>query len=152
MVRDAEVAEDLVQESFLAAAESLNSFEKRSAFYTWLYGILLNKFRGWLRSREKAVSLENVGHEEESSRGHPLFQSDAPQPFERLELSETSGFVHQALEELPAHHRTVLMLRYLEDLSYEQIAQVLGCSIGTVKSRIHYALKRITAKLRPHVE
>jgi len=141
-------AEDLVQDTFLAATESLKRFEERSSLYTWLYGILLNKFRGWLRRQTiPNISLESIWHEDDSTTGEEVFSTQEPGPLEVLEAKEDQDLVRQELRKLPEHHRSVLMLRFVEGMSYDQIANTLGCSIGTVKSRIHYGLKRMGHRL-----
>lgn len=144
--RDA--AEDLVQETFLAAVTALPSFQRRSSSYTWLYGIMLNKFRAWLREKNGMVLLPDVSEDSEASNPADLLEADELGAYEKLVRGETAQIVREALNELPAHHRAVLALRYLENMSYEEIAKVLDCSLGTVKSRIHYALRRIAAKLK----
>ena len=141
------VAEDLVQETYLAAATSLDSFEGRSSVYTWLYGILRNKFRGYLRGRHHQVSLQQLTEESGGADAGELMGDDEPGVYEQTVRRETAGIVREALDALPEHHRAVLSLRYLERMSYKEIADALECSLGTVKSRIHYALRSIAASL-----
>jgi len=150
MCNDADTAEDLVQETFLAAATSLESFEGRSSFYTWLYGILLNKFRAWLRRKGRAIALDEMVSDTEDGSLADLLADDRPDAPEQMTQRETAALVREALDELPAHHRSVLVLRYLETMSYQDVADALGCSLGTVKSRIHYALQKVAGKLRRH--
>jgi len=141
-------AEDLTQDTFLAAAESMQRFEARSSLYTWLYGIMLNKFRGWLRHKSrKRLSLEAMVEDDESLTSSGLLAAETPQPVDVAANREYASIVREILDELPEHHRGVLMLRFMEELSYEEIAQTLDCSIGTVKSRIHYGLRRIGVEL-----
>ena len=148
MCNDPSVAEDLIQETFLAAAGSLGGFQGRSSHYTWLYGILLNKFRGWLRSKGGAVSLHQLAQDPDGTDPLESLADNGPSAHEQMARSETARTVRGVLDELPPHHRSVLALRYLEDMSYEEIGATLGCSLGTVKSRIHYALLRIGAKMK----
>jgi len=150
MCNDPEAAEDLVQETFLAAITSLESFEGRSSFYTWLYGILLNKFRAWLRRKGKLVALDEMVSGTEEVNLAELLTDHRPGAPEEVTQRETAQLVREALDELPAHHRSVLVLRYIERMSYQEVADTLGCSLGTVKSRIHYALQRIAGKIRRH--
>jgi len=143
-----DVAQDLVQETFLAAAGSLRSFAHRSSSYTWLYGILLNKFRGWLRSKGTHVGFPDLsGPDHEYASGEAQLADDAPGVLDRLAQKETAQIVRACIQRLPAHHRSVLALRYLEEMSYAEIAKALSCSVGTVKSRVHYALRRIAGEL-----
>lgn len=138
------VAEELVQETFLAAAESLDSFEGRSSHYTWLYGILLNKFRGWLRQKDRqAASLQRRADNMDVAGASELIEGETPEASEKMIQRETAERVRQAIDALPPHHRSVLVLRYVEDMSYQEIAETLDCSLGTVKSRIHYALEKV---------
>jgi len=148
MCNSQDVAEDLVQETFLAAARSLEDFENRSSHYTWLYGILLNKFRGWLRRKGRAVEAQGLGPGLSPSDAAEQLADERPDASELMERHERAELVRAALDELPAHHRGVLVLRYLEHMSYEEVAEAMGCSVGTVKSRIHYALKKVGEKLK----
>ncbi len=142
-----EAAEDLVQETFLAAVTSLPSFQGRSSSYTWLYGVMLNKFKGWLRQKGGPISLQQIAEESDLAGASELLAADEPGAHEQVVRRETAQIVREALDELPHHHRSVLALRYLEGMSYREIAESLGCSLGTVKSRIHYALRKVAGKL-----
>ena len=148
MSGDREVAEDLVQESFLAAAESLHRFEGRSKPYTWLYGILRNKFRRWLRKKDRTVSLQLLEERAPGDENPLSLKSEETRPPAQAESDETAELIREFVDELPPHHRDVLVLRYLEDYSYKEISEALDCSIGTVKSRIHYALDKVGHRLR----
>ncbi|MFP4028876.1 MAG: RNA polymerase sigma factor [Candidatus Brocadiia bacterium] len=152
MTGEPDVAEELVQETYAAAFESIDSFEGRSAKYTWLYGILLNKFRSWLRTKKKIVSLQKRAEIGDFANLAELLESEEPSVEEEITRREQARAVRIAINELPAHHRAVLALRYLEDKSYEEIAEDLDCSLGTVKSRIHYALEKISRKLKTRIE
>jgi len=145
---DAWAAEDIVQDTFLAARMSWHSFRGDSTAYTWLYRIMLNTFRKKLRRQKKFLSLEQFETRSDESGAHLPLASDAPQPSETAERSEEAALVRKAINSLPPHHREVLVLRYLEEKSYEEVAKTMECSVGTVKSRLHYALKRIGEILR----
>jgi RNA polymerase sigma-70 factor (ECF subfamily) len=152
MSGSSEVAEDLVQDSFLAAAKSLHRFEGRSSPYTWLYGILRNKFRTWLRKKDDKVVSINVlrgGAQEEGTIGMDTWEDEArTRPEEELDYEETVRFVRESLDELSEDHRTILAMRYVDEMSYQEIAEVVDCPIGTVKSRIHYALGKMSELLQ----
>lgn len=149
--RDA--AEDLVQETFLAATKSLPSFLGRSSTYTWLYGIMLNKFKAWLRTKRSPVSLDGMAEASDSANVAELLPADEPEAHEQLIRRETAQIVREALDTLSHHHKSVLALRYLESMSYAEIAAALECSVGTVKSRIHYGLRNIAGTLeKRHAE
>jgi len=143
MCNDHQAAEDLVQDTFVAALGSLDSFEGRSSYYTWLYGILLNKFRGYLRGKSNSVVPAAQGDEPDRVGLLDQVSDTRAAPEERMTQHETAQLVREALDELPPHHRGVLALRYLEGMSYREIAVAMDCSVGTVKSRIHYALRKI---------
>ncbi len=150
MCNDPETAEDLVQETFAAATSAIKRFEGRSSQYTWLYGIFLNKFRSWLRKKKKKKDTSLEKHAEQMEMGNigELVESDAPDIPEILQKNERAEAVRAAINELPSHHKDVLTLRYLEGMSYEKISGVMDCSVGTVKSRLHYALKKVGERLR----
>jgi RNA polymerase sigma-70 factor (ECF subfamily) len=152
MCGSAQAAEDLVQDSFLAAAESLGRFKGHSSTYTWLYGILLNKFRRWLRRKGRApLSLQAIAGEEARRPPEEVLQADSPGPPQRAEAAEATELVRRAVEELDPDHRAVITLRYLEGMSYGEIARALGCPVGTVKSRIHYALEKIGHRVKHRI-
>lgn len=145
MCGSVEVAEELVQDTFLAAVQSLDRFRGRSSLYTWLYGILRNKFRRWVRRKgSKAASLRTRG---ETDGTDQLAARGQPQPDEDLERREAVEQVRRAVERLSADHRAVIAMRYVGEMSYREIGAALGCPIGTVKSRIYYALQKIGGEL-----
>jgi RNA polymerase sigma-70 factor (ECF subfamily) len=111
---------------------------------------MLNKFRRWLRRKGRApLSLQAVGSEEESRPAEQILPADGPLPEETAEKREAAQMVREALDYLSPDHRTAIELRFIEDLSYEEIGRVLGCPVGTAKSRVHYALRKIGAQLGP---
>ena len=147
MCGSVDAAQDLVQETFLAAATALDSFEGRSSSYTWLYGIMLNKLRRWLRNKDKVHSLHEPVWGSDGAAALELLEADQPAVDEEVARREEARMVREALDQLPPHHRSVLVLRYLESMSYEEIAETLSCSLGTVKSRVHYALRKVADRL-----
>jgi RNA polymerase sigma-70 factor (ECF subfamily) len=106
-----------------------------------------NKFRAYLRSKHHQVSLQQLAEESAGADASELVGADEPGAHEQSVRRETAEIVREALDALPPHHRDVLALRYLERMSYKDIADALGCSLGTVKSRIHYALRSIALSL-----
>jgi RNA polymerase sigma-70 factor (ECF subfamily) len=148
MCGDLSAAEDLVQETFAAAAASIGRFQGRSSPYTWLYGIMLNKFRRWLRQKGRSpLSLQALGADDEAQPAEQALPADGPLPEESAQRHEAAELVHEAVAQLSPDHRTALELRFVEDLPYEEIARILDCPIGTAKSRVHYALRKIGAQL-----
>jgi RNA polymerase sigma-70 factor (ECF subfamily) len=145
---DLSAAEDLVQETFAAAATSLSRFRGKSSPYTWLYGIMLNKFRRWLRQKgRRPLSLQAAGRDDDSQSPEHTLAADGPLPEEAARRNEATELVRQAVGQLSADHRMALELRFVEDLPYEEIARILDCPVGTAKSRVHYALRKVGAEL-----
>lgn len=151
MVRDSAEVEDIVQDSFIRAYRALPGFRNDSAFYTWLYRIGVNTAKNWLVTHgRRALATSTVESEEDGegqSAPEPLRDSDTP---ERLLMTKQIGqTVNAAMEALPEDLRTAISLREIEGMSYEDIARVMDCPIGTVRSRIFRARDAISAKLRP---
>ncbi len=150
LLRDREEAWDCAQEAFVRAFHSLSSFRGQSAFYTWLFRITVNIATDRQRSRgaqARAFGAERVP-EEEWRRTIPDVGSRPDQSAVQAEQRER---IQNALDSLPPKARTIIMLSDVEGLSYREIADVLGCPIGTVMSRLHNARKRMKALLRPIV-
>jgi RNA polymerase sigma-70 factor (ECF subfamily) len=131
---DENTAEDLVQDTFLEAIRSAHRFQGRSAIYTWLHGILLNLTRRGRREQQRLVYDEELVHREVSPAEAGLCQLDA--------VVAASALV-DALRQLSDAHREVVVLRYYENMKMEEISMALNVSIGTVKSRLHYALTEL---------
>ncbi len=132
-------AQDIVQETFLQAIRSVHRFQGRSTVYTWLHSILLNLTRHYHRDRKRIVyDDELVGREVSLPEEHP----------NRLDTGTASLALLEALRRLSAAHREVLVLRYYENMKIHEIARHLGISKGTVKSRLHYAIREMQ-KLLP---
>jgi RNA polymerase sigma-70 factor (ECF subfamily) len=136
--------EDLAQDTFLKAYTRLDSFGGQSSFYTWLYRIALNTALDFLK--RKGRSPVQAVDEPEDVGGAPRQQGwEAPDA--RMQREEIARITHAVLEALPEIFRTVLVLREFEDLSYQEIADMLGISIGTVESRLFRARARFREKL-----
>lgn len=137
LVDNAEDAQDVVQETFLSAYQSLDSFKGDSLFFTWLYRIAINTAISLKRKRRAVLSIDLARNGESSPE--PLDLSDQGQPGLALEKAEEGRRVQAALSRLSPEHRTVLVLKDMEGQKYEAIAEVLGVPIGTVRSRLHRA-------------
>lgn len=149
VVRDASIAEDVLQEALIKAYRGLRNFESRSSFYTWLYRITVNLA---LDRKRRAKRGPGVEWDDEVSRDADpravLPVSDNPEvASRRLEVRE---FVAEGIQTLPDGQREVLLLREVEGLSYEEIAQTMQISKGTVMSRLHYARRKMVAFLEQH--
>jgi len=154
MIRDREEAWDLTQEVFVKVYRHLGSFEGNSSLYTWMYRITVNLSIDYIRKRK------GVGLEYDDARRHDKgpVGLDAPvgkpadTPPQRLLREELVGKVNQALERLSPKHKQIVILRELEGLSYQEIADVLGISIGTVMSRLFHARRNMQRILEKYLE
>jgi RNA polymerase sigma-70 factor (ECF subfamily) len=147
-LRDPADAEDVAQEAFIKAYRAIPQFRGDSAFYTWLYRIAINTAKNAIVSRDRNpvefdLDLQNV--EESSSMQLRLADSETPESL--LQTEEIRETVNRAIEALPEDLRTAIVLRELEGLSYEDIAQTMDCPVGTVRSRIFRAREAIDKRL-----
>jgi RNA polymerase sigma-70 factor (ECF subfamily) len=153
MIRDPAEVEDVAQEAFIKAYRALPGFRGESAFYTWLYRIGINSAKNFLagQGRRAPTTTEFDSEEAESFEdGDQLRDNNTP---ERILLSKEIGStVDTAMADLPDDLRTAIVLREIEGLSYEEIAQIMDCPIGTVRSRIFRAREAIAARLEPLLE
>ncbi|MGH8187176.1 MAG: RNA polymerase sigma factor RpoE [Steroidobacteraceae bacterium] len=151
-VNDAAEAEDVAQEAFLKAYRALGSFRGDSAFYTWLYRIAINTAKNALvSSRRRPVDFDlDLQDPEQYDRHAKLKDADTPEGV--LLTEEIRSVVERAMEQLPDDLRTAIVLRELEGLSYEEIAEAMDCPVGTVRSRIFRAREAIDKKLKPLLE
>ncbi len=150
MLRDQAEVEDVVQESFIKAYRALHNFRGDSAFYTWLYRIGVNTAKNYLVSmKRKPQVLQDVEIEdvENFEGGSEMRNMETPET--ALMTKQLGQTVNNAVESLPEELRTAITLRELEGLSYEEIANIMQCPIGTVRSRIFRARETIGTKLRP---
>jgi RNA polymerase sigma-70 factor (ECF subfamily) len=149
---DYQEANDSSQETFIKVFRSLKRFRFEAAFTTWLYRIAINTCKNKIRSseyrkRKKTVSLENQGAS--GLPDPPLeFQDNAQSPLSRLESKEKFVLIQKAMNTLPPDQQTVITLRDIEGLSYEEIVQITGFNLGTVKSRLARARLDLRNKLR----
>jgi RNA polymerase sigma-70 factor (ECF subfamily) len=148
-VSDQSEAQDVAQEAFLKAYRALGSFRGESAFYTWLYRIAINTAKNALvAQRRRPVDFDlDAQDPEQFERQAKLMESDTPEGV--LLTEEIRQVVEKAMEQLPEDLRTAIVLRELEGLSYEEIAEAMDCPVGTVRSRIFRAREAIDKKLKP---
>ncbi len=157
MVRDVDLVEDIAQETFIRAYRALAQFRGDAQFYTWLYRIAVNTAKKALMDlkRDPLVSesaLRGGGDDEDETSAveNELTSSETPETV--LAAKEIAAAVNSAMEALPEELRQAVTLREIEGLSYEEIAEVMNCPIGTVRSRIFRAREAISAKVRPMLE
>ena len=150
LVRDPAEVEDVTQEAFIKAYRALPSFRGDSAFYTWLYRIAINTAKNYLVAMgRRAPTSTGFDHEEAEGFEDAEQLRDNATPEGELIGKQIAATVNRALEQLPEDLRTAITLREIEGLSYEEIANVMNCPIGTVRSRIFRARESIAAELRP---
>ena len=150
LIRDPAEVEDVVQESFIKAYRALPSFRGDSAFYTWLYRIGINTAKNYLVAmgrRPQATGDIEIEDAENFEDGNELRTMDTPET--ELLGKEIAQTVNDTVAGLPEELRTAITLREIEGLSYEEIATMMDCPIGTVRSRIFRARETIAQKLRP---
>jgi RNA polymerase sigma-70 factor (ECF subfamily) len=153
MVRDVDLVQDIAQETFIRAYRAIPQFRGESAFYTWLYRIAVNTAKKSLveLKRDPLVSETTLGihgDSDETSRAENEL-SDGETPESLLASKEVAATVNAAIEALSEDLRQAIVLREIEGLSYEEIATVMNCPIGTVRSRIFRARDAIADRLRP---
>lgn len=146
VVRRREEALDIVQEVFIKLFHTLRNFKGKSKFYTYIYRMAVNTAIDHVRKTGKSVSssLDEEGSFQPSE--------DAEKSPDRILLQkELEGRVHLAMEKLPIDQRTAIILREMEELSYQEMAEAMGCSVGTVMSRLHYGRKKMQELLKDYV-
>jgi RNA polymerase sigma-70 factor (ECF subfamily) len=153
MVRDVDLVQDISQETFIRAYRALPQFRGDSAFYTWLYRIAVNTAKKALGELKRDLlvsegSFSNAEDGDETSRVENEL-SDGETPDALLASKEIAAAVNAAIEDLSEDLRQAITLREIEGLSYEEIASVMNCPIGTVRSRIFRARESIAERLRP---
>ena len=149
-VRDPAEVEDVTQEAFIKAYRALPGFRGESAFYTWLYRIGINTAKNYLVALGRRAPT-TTGFDNEEAEGFEDADQlrDANTPENEMEGKEIAATVNRAMDALPKDLRTAITLREIEGLSYEEIASVMNCPVGTVRSRIFRARDAIAAELRP---
>jgi RNA polymerase sigma-70 factor (ECF subfamily) len=153
-VRDPDLVPDIAQEAFIRAYRALPQFRGESAFYTWLYRIAVNTAKKQLMAlgRDPVITesaLADRREEEDETSPPALEQRDDETPEAVLAGKEVARVVNEAIEALSDDLRQALVLREIEGLSYEEIAQAMNCPVGTVRSRIFRAREAIAQRLRP---
>lgn len=140
---------DVVQESFIKAYRSLDSFRGDSAFYTWLYRIAVNTAKNYLTAQGRRPPTEDILAEDAESyeMGGNLREMDTPE--NEMLSNELRKIVFDTINSLQEDLRTAITLREMEGLSYEDIAEIMACPVGTVRSRIFRAREIIEAKIKP---
>ena len=155
MVRDVDLVEDIAQETFIRAYRALAQFRGDAQFYTWLYRIAINTAKKALMDLKRNPTIsenfyKSSDEDETSPLENELTSSETPDAV--LASKEIAEMVNAAMDELPDELRQAITLREIEGLSYEEIALVMSCPIGTVRSRIFRAREAISGKIKPLLE
>lgn len=145
-------AEDVAQDAFVKAYRALKSFRGDSAFYTWIYRIAINTAKNALMSNKRRPMEYDLDLQDPEQYERQARLSDTATPERLLLTDEIRRTVQQAMRELPVDLRTAIMLREIDGLSYEEIAESMDCPVGTVRSRIFRAREAIDNKLKPLLE
>ena len=149
-VRDRAEIEDITQEAFIKAYRAIRGFRGDSAFYTWLYRIAINTAKNYLVANGRRLPTSEP--DEDESNGGSLLAADNATPERQLLAAEIGETVERVLAGLPEDLRTALTLREIDGLSYEEIAEIMDCPIGTVRSRIFRAREAVDTELKPLLE
>ncbi len=145
-------AADLAQESFIKIYQALPNFRGDSSFSTWIYHITVNVCRDELRKRQRRPTVSLDEHAGDGNNSTYEIRSTAPGPEEMLDRSETQAMIQHCLNNLSEDYRTILVMREIQELAYEEIAEILGCSLGTVKSRLSRARQALKEKISKQME
>lgn len=151
MIHSEQDAWDLAQDSFVKAWKSIKRFRGQSSFYTWIYRIVMNVTIDWARKKQikaggaefdDAIPLKEI---DPASKTVPKVDA---LPYETMERTEIRARIDRAIAQLSPEHRAVILMKEIEEMQYHEIAEALGCSIGTVMSRLFYARKKLQNLLR----
>lgn len=148
-VSDWSEAQDVTQEAFIRAYRAIGAFRGDSAFYTWIYKIAINTAKNYLVSRGRRPPIGDIAIEDAVQLDGASQLRDRATPERELMRQEIERTVFDTVEELPEELRTAIILREVDGLSYEEIAETMNCPIGTVRSRIFRAREAIDERLRP---
>lgn len=153
MIGDRERAEDLVQEAFLRVHRHLARFDRSRKFSTWIYTIASNLAKNELRNRGRSPLIAfEVARPRNPEDSRPIdFEDSANRPDDLYERRHLKALVDETVAKLTPHHREVFVLRELEGKSYEEIAEIMHCNLGTVKSRLNRARQSFAELIAPHL-
>ncbi len=152
MVRDVDLVEDIAQETFIRAYRALHQFRGDAQFYTWLYRIAVNTAKKFLHDLQREPTIAAAffaGDDDDETFWKKQEQSSGDTPDTVLAAKELAAVVNAAMDALPEDLRQALILREIDGLSYEDIAEVMNCPAGTVRSRIFRARESVAGKIRP---
>ena len=140
LIGDVEASEDILQEVFVAVWQGARTFRRRSSVKTWIYRIAHNQTVSWLRRQKRIDAVKDTSID------------SPPDPEESLEVNWRANEVREAIEQLSPAHRATVELVFAQGLSYAEIGEILGCPVGTVKSRISNATRQLSRILKGSME
>ncbi|CAJ1311339.1 RNA polymerase sigma-70 factor (ECF subfamily) [Paenibacillus sp. SORGH_AS306] len=149
MLSNRHEAEDVVQETFLRVYKNLDRYDQKQKFSTWIYRIGTNLCIDRLRKRKPSYSLDAELNDQDGTDGYALLPGDERTPESEYLLSETQQLIHQAIDSLPDKYKTVMVLRYLQELSLQEISEVMDMPVTTIKTRVHRGREFLRKKLEP---
>lgn len=153
-IGDRDRAEDLVQETFIRVYRHLHRFDQTKKFSTWAYTIASNLAKNELRNRSRnpLVLFQAIKKHWEADHRPLQFEDSSSRPDDMYRKRHLRSLVEHSVEQLPEHHRVVFVLRELEGKTYEEIAEITGCNLGTVKSRLNRARNSFAAIIAPRLD
>ena len=153
MTANHEDANDLAQEAFIKAFQALKTFKGGSSFYTWVYRIAVNKTINFLKQRKNKthLSLDDIDFQAEHDPDLVALISEKT-PRREINLAELQEKLNAAMQKLSEHHRLVVTMHDVQGLSHEEIAGIMGCNVGTVRSRLFYARQQLQAYLSDYLK
>jgi RNA polymerase sigma-70 factor (ECF subfamily) len=154
MTANHEDANDLAQEAFIKAYSALKTFKGGSSFYTWVYRIAVNKTLNFLKSRKRkgiSISLNDLDIHAEHDPDLVAFVSDKT-PQRDAQLSELQKKLNEAMLKLSEQHRLVVTLHDVQGMSHDEIAEIMDCNVGTVRSRLFYARQQLQGLLKSYLD
>ncbi len=147
MLYSKQEAEDVVQDTFLRVYRNLDRFDPALKFSTWIYRIATNLCIDRLRRRKPSYSLDAESSDHEGLDGYSMMPSDHKTPESEMIITDTQRIIREAMESLPPKYKTIMMLRYMQDLSLQEIGDIINMPVTTIKTRVHRGRDLLRKKL-----
>jgi RNA polymerase sigma-70 factor (ECF subfamily) len=151
MLGNRDLVDDIAQETFLRMCIAIKDYEYKASFRSWLFRIAVNLCRDHFRRSRVRRIISNFHHYEQTDQNH-IFMDHSQNPLHSLEQKENTAYIHKAIGKLSTLLRTVIILRDIQDMTYEEIANTLNWRLGTVKTRLFRARRQLAEILRPYRE
>ncbi len=147
MLGNRQESEDVIQETFLRVYKNFDRYDHNQKFSTWIYRIATNLCIDRLRKRKASYSLDAEIGDGDGMDGYDRLTSEEPTPEKQLMISETQSHIRNAIDKLPEKYKSVVVLRYLHDLSLQEISDIMDMPVTTIKTRIHRGREALRKKL-----